>query len=233
VRAGRNAPMAKTMLVPEAWSNTAAELPQAWMDMYSYCNSVMEPWDGPAALAMTDGRWVCAGLDRNGLRPMRYVVTGDGLMIAGSETGMVPVDEATVVEKGALGPGQMIAVDMERAEAVPRHGDQGCAGRRATLRRMGRQDHRPGRGDARRHRKASVRGFGTAPPPGRRRLFHRGAGTDPRADGRGREGNAGLYGRRHPGGGAVEPVSPAQPLFPAELQPGHEPAHRLACANTG
>jgi glutamate synthase (NADPH/NADH) large chain len=93
--------------------NTAAELPQPWMDMYSYCNSVMEPWDGPAALAMTDGRWVCAGLDRNGLRPMRYVVTGDGLMIAGSETGMVPVDEATVVEKGALGPGQMIAVDME------------------------------------------------------------------------------------------------------------------------
>ncbi|MEM9319468.1 MAG: glutamate synthase large subunit [Pseudomonadota bacterium] len=112
VRAGRNAPMAKTMLVPEAWSQTAAELPQAWQDMYSYCNSVIEPWDGPAALAMTDGRWVCAGLDRNGLRPMRYVVTGDGLMIAGSEAGMVPVNEASVVEKGALGPGQMIAVDM-------------------------------------------------------------------------------------------------------------------------
>ncbi len=81
--------------------------------MYSYCNSVMEPWDGPpAALAMTDGRWVCAGLDRNGLRPMRYVVTGDGLVIAGSEAGMVPTDEASVVEKGALGPGQMLAVDM-------------------------------------------------------------------------------------------------------------------------
>ncbi len=112
VRAGRNAPMAKTMLVPESWSKQAVELPQAWRDMYSYCNSVMEPWDGPAALAMTDGRWVCGGLDRNGLRPMRYVVTGDGLLIAGSETGMVPTDEATVREKGALGPGQMIAVDM-------------------------------------------------------------------------------------------------------------------------
>jgi glutamate synthase (NADPH) large chain len=112
VRAGRIAPMAKTMLVPEAWSNTATELPKAWQDMYSYCNSVMEPWDGPAALAMTDGRWVCAGLDRNGLRPMRYVVTGEGMLIAGSEAGMVPVNEATVVEKGALGPGQMIAVDM-------------------------------------------------------------------------------------------------------------------------
>ena len=112
VRAGRSAPMAKTMLVPESWSKQAVELPQAWRDMYSYCNSVMEPWDGPAALAMTDGRWVCAGLDRNGLRPMRYVVTGDGLLISGSEAGMVPIDEFTVVEKGALGPGQLLAVDM-------------------------------------------------------------------------------------------------------------------------
>ncbi|MFT6024553.1 MAG: glutamate synthase (NADPH/NADH) large chain [Ascidiaceihabitans sp.] len=112
VRAGRNAPMAKTMLVPESWSKQAVELPQAWRDMYSYCNSVMEPWDGPAALAMTDGRWVCAGLDRSGLRPMRYIVTNDGLVIAGSETGMVPMDESRVLEKGALGPGQMLAVDM-------------------------------------------------------------------------------------------------------------------------
>jgi glutamate synthase (NADPH/NADH) large chain len=116
VRAGRSAPMAKTMLVPESWSKQAVELPQSWSDMYSYCNSVMEPWDGPAALAMTDGRWVCAGLDRNGLRPMRYVLTGDGLLIAGSEAGMVPIDEATVVEKGALGPGQMLAVDMKKGE---------------------------------------------------------------------------------------------------------------------
>ncbi len=113
VRAGRNAPMAKTMLVPESWSKQAVDLPKSWIDMYSYCNSVMEPWDGPAALAMTDGRWVCAGLDRNGLRPMRYVVTGDGLLIAGSEAGMVYVDEANVKEKGALGPGQLLAVDMD------------------------------------------------------------------------------------------------------------------------
>ncbi|MDN5788725.1 glutamate synthase large subunit, partial [Pseudorhodobacter sp.] len=112
VRSGRNAPFTKTMLVPEAWSKTTTDMPKEWADMYAYCNAVMEPWDGPAALAMTDGRWVCGGLDRNGLRPMRYVVTGDGLLIAGSEAGMVPVDEATIREKGALGPGQMIAVDM-------------------------------------------------------------------------------------------------------------------------
>ncbi|MCL4139221.1 UNVERIFIED_CONTAM: hypothetical protein GTU68_041430, partial [Idotea baltica] len=111
VRAGRSAPMAKTILVPESSAND--DLPQPWLDMYSYCNSVMEPWDGPAALAMTDGRWVVAGLDRNGLRPMRYVITGDGLVIAGSEAGMVPTDEMTVLEKGALGPGQMLAVDMK------------------------------------------------------------------------------------------------------------------------
>ncbi|MCV2873986.1 glutamate synthase large subunit [Defluviimonas sp. WL0050] len=116
VRAGRSAPMAKTMLVPEAWSKSTIELPKPWVDMYSYCNAVMEPWDGPAALAMTDGRWVCGGLDRNGLRPMRYVLTGDGLLIAGSEAGMVPVDEMMVREKGALGPGQMIAVDMEEGK---------------------------------------------------------------------------------------------------------------------
>ena len=112
VRAGRSAPMAKTMLIPESWSKQAKELPQSWRDMYSYCNSVMEPWDGPAALAMTDGRWVCAGLDRNGLRPIRYVITGDGLLIAGSEVGTVPINEANCYEKGALGPGQLIAVDL-------------------------------------------------------------------------------------------------------------------------
>ncbi|MGD9916434.1 MAG: glutamate synthase large subunit [Paenirhodobacter sp.] len=116
VRGGRSAPMTKTMLVPEAWSKATTDMPKKWQDMYAYCNSVMEPWDGPAALAMTDGKWVCGGLDRNGLRPMRYVVTADGMLIAGSEAGMVPVDEMNVREKGALGPGQMIAVDMREGK---------------------------------------------------------------------------------------------------------------------
>ena len=116
VRSGRSAPMAKSILVPEAWSKSGPGMRRAWRDMYNCYNAMMEPWDGPAALAMTDGRWVCAGLDRNGLRPLRYQITGDGLLIAGSESGMVPVDEETVVEKGALGPGQMLAVDMERGQ---------------------------------------------------------------------------------------------------------------------
>ena len=75
--------------------------------------TIMEPWDGPAAIAMTDGRWVIAGMDRNGLRPMRYTVTTSGLLIAGSETGMVQVRAADVVEKGHLGPGEMVAINLD------------------------------------------------------------------------------------------------------------------------
>ena len=112
VRAGRNAPMAKTMLVPEAWSNKES-MPKAHRDMYAYTNSVMEPWDGPAALAATDGRWIMAAVDRAGLRPMRFTVTKDGYLIIGSETGMVVVDEDDVLEKGRLGPGQMVALDLQ------------------------------------------------------------------------------------------------------------------------
>ncbi|HUF86374.1 MAG TPA: glutamate synthase large subunit [Thermohalobaculum sp.] len=121
VRAGRNAPMAKTMLVPEAWSSDL-DMPEAWRAMYAYSNAVMEPWDGPAALAATDGRWVIAGMDRNGLRPLRFVVTGDGLAIAGSEVGMVPVDESRIVEKGRVGPGQMLAVDLKEGRLM--HDDE-------------------------------------------------------------------------------------------------------------
>jgi glutamate synthase (NADPH) large chain len=110
-RAGRSVPMVKTMLMPEAWSHREV-MPQEHRDLYSYVNSVMEPWDGPAAIAAYDGRWVIGGMDRNGLRPMRFTVTTDGLLIAGSETGMVKVEETAVLEKGRLGPGQMLAVDL-------------------------------------------------------------------------------------------------------------------------
>ncbi len=111
VRAGRTAPMVKMMLVPQALTSSKTT-PDHHKALIAYCNSVMEPWDGPAALAMTDGRWVVGGMDRNGLRPLRYTITTDGLIIGGSETGMVKIDEAQVIEKGRLGPGEMIAVDL-------------------------------------------------------------------------------------------------------------------------
>jgi glutamate synthase (NADPH/NADH) large chain len=114
-RSGRDAPTAKLMLIPEAWQ-AKPDMPQHHRDMYAYLASVMEPWDGPAALAMTEGRWAVAGVDRNALRPLRYTRTNDDLLIVGSETGMVVVPEATIIAKGRLGPGQMIAVDLDTGE---------------------------------------------------------------------------------------------------------------------
>jgi glutamate synthase (NADPH/NADH) large chain len=113
-RSGRDAPTAKLMLVPEAWQNS--DLPEPVGDMYNYFASVMEPWDGPAALAMTDGRWVVAGVDRNALRPLRTLRTADNLLIVGSEAGMVVVPETSAVAKGRMGPGQMIAIDLDEGK---------------------------------------------------------------------------------------------------------------------
>jgi len=81
-----------------------------------YCNAVMEPWDGPAAIAATDGRWVIGGLDRNGLRPLRYTITADHLLVVGSETGMVKFAESQIIAKGRVGPGQCIGVDLQEAK---------------------------------------------------------------------------------------------------------------------
>ncbi len=114
-RAGRTAPMVRCMLVPESISNNAT-MPEAHRNFFSYCNAVMEPWDGPAAMCATDGRWVVGYMDRNGLRPMRYTLTNDGLLIVGSETGMVRVLQGNIVEKGRVGPGQMIAVDLKEGK---------------------------------------------------------------------------------------------------------------------
>ena len=109
VHGGRQLPMVKTMMIPEA-IDVGSDHPRA--KLYAYCNSVMEPWDGPAAIAAYAGDWVVAGLDRNGLRPLRYVVTHDGLIIAGSETGMVVVPDTKIAERGRLGPGQMIGINL-------------------------------------------------------------------------------------------------------------------------
>ena len=112
VRAGRDAPMAKALMIPASIGSDAT-MPAAHRDLFLYCNAVMEPWDGPAAVAATDGRWVIAGLDRNGLRPLRYTVTADRLLVIGSEAGMVKFAESSIIAKGRVGPGQTIAVDLD------------------------------------------------------------------------------------------------------------------------
>jgi len=112
VRCGREAPLVKAMLMPEAWSKRAGVVPEERRALYAYCNSVMEPWDGPAAVVACDGRWALAGLDRSGLRPLRWALTDDGILAVGSEAGMCRIDDDRICERGAVEPGRMIGVDL-------------------------------------------------------------------------------------------------------------------------
>ncbi len=128
---GRDSLHAVRMLIPEAWEGIQEMEPQL-KGFYQYHASLVEPWDGPAALAFSDGRIVGASLDRNGLRPLRYTVTKDGMVIAGSEVGTTPIAPEEVELHGKLGPGQMIAVDVIQGTI---HGNrrikEEIAGRRA------------------------------------------------------------------------------------------------------
>ena len=109
---GRNVLHSAMMLMPEAWEKMNGMDP-ALKDFYLYHACLNEPWDGPAAVVFNDGRFVGATLDRNGLRPARYTIYEDGLVVMGSEAGLVRLDESKVVSKGRLGPGKIIAVDTE------------------------------------------------------------------------------------------------------------------------
>ena len=110
VMSGRDILHAMTMLVPSAWRGNPGVSPEL-AAFYEYHACFNEPWDGPAALVFSDGNTVGACLDRNGLRPARYKLTDDGIFSLGSEVGVVEFDDAHVIEKGRLGPGEMIAVD--------------------------------------------------------------------------------------------------------------------------
>jgi len=117
VQSGRSLPHAMAMLIPEAWASNEQMHP-AKRAFYEYHCSLMEPWDGPAAVAFTDGRMIGATLDRNGLRPARYLVTKDGMVVVASETGVLPVKAEDVLEKGRLQPGKMFLVDTVEGRIV-------------------------------------------------------------------------------------------------------------------
>ncbi|WBB94926.1 MULTISPECIES: glutamate synthase large subunit [unclassified Solwaraspora] len=115
--AGRSLPHAVLMMIPEAWENDPGMEP-AKRDFYRFHASLMEPWDGPASVAFTDGELVGAVLDRNGLRPGRWWRTSDGLVVLGSEAGVLDLDPATVIAKGRLRPGRMFLVDTAAGRIV-------------------------------------------------------------------------------------------------------------------
>ncbi|MEY2469046.1 MAG: glutamate synthase large chain, partial [Actinomycetota bacterium] len=114
---GRSLPHAVLMMIPEAWERH--ESMPAWKrNFYEFHSCVMEPWDGPASIAFTDGTVIGSVLDRNGLRPARYWVTEDGLVVMASEAGVLDIDPATVVQKGRLQPGRMFLVDTAQGRII-------------------------------------------------------------------------------------------------------------------
>ncbi len=119
-RSGRTVPHALLMMIPEAWESSV-EIPADVKAFYHYHSCLMEPWDGPAAMAFLDGPLVGAALDRNGLRPARYTITHDGLVVLASEVGVLPIEPELVKEKGRLGPGQIFLVDLEHQKIFKNH----------------------------------------------------------------------------------------------------------------
>ncbi|MGO4872445.1 MAG: glutamate synthase central domain-containing protein, partial [Roseiarcus sp.] len=117
VRGGYSLAHAMMMLIPEAWAGNPL-MDEERRDFYEYHAALMEPWDGPAAMAFTDGRQIGATLDRNGLRPARYFVTDDGLFVLASEMGVLPVPEESIVAKWRLQPGKMLLVDLNEHRIV-------------------------------------------------------------------------------------------------------------------
>jgi glutamate synthase (NADPH/NADH) large chain len=114
---GRSLAQVMMMVVPEAWQ-TQENMDPVKRAFYEYYACVMEPWDGPASISFTDGKMIGATLDRNGLRPSRYLLTDDGTLIMGSETGALCVDQSTVVEKGRLQPGKIFIADLEKGRII-------------------------------------------------------------------------------------------------------------------
>ncbi len=117
VLAGRSLPHAMMMMIPEPWSNHES-MDDDKRAFYEYHSSLMEPWDGPASIAFTDGKKIGAVLDRNGLRPSRYYVTKDDLVVMASEAGVLDLPPEDVVQKGRLQPGRMFLVDTEQGRIV-------------------------------------------------------------------------------------------------------------------
>ena len=118
VMAGRSASHAASMMIPAAWYGNDS-MPRQVADFYEYHFGIMEPWDGPAMMVLTDGKSLCATLDRNGLRPFRYCVTKDNKLVMASETGVLPIEPERVLLKDRLAPGRMFVVNFEEKRIVP------------------------------------------------------------------------------------------------------------------
>ena len=228
--AGYPISQAVMMMIPEPWEQhtTMDERRKAF---YEYHAAMLEPWDGPASIVFTDGRQIGATLDRNGLRPSRYCVTDDDLVIMASESGVLPIPENKIVRKWRLQPGKMFLIDLEQGRMIDDEEIKADAGQQQALQAVDREPAHPaGRRDRqdqgkRRHGSGSAGTFTARPPAGLR--LHPGRHQVPAlAHGRQRRGSHRLHGQRQPAGRAVEQEQAALQLLQAAVRAGDEPADR-------
>ena len=226
VACGRDLAHSMMMLVPQAWGQKYPIGPDL-RGFFEYHAGLMEPWDGPAALVFSDGERVGAMLDRNGLRPARYTITRDGLMVLASETGVLDLPDDSVVEKGALRPGEMILADLSLKRVIKDGELKTTYARSKPYRRWVDEN------------KIVLHGFfndiepvaaETARPdqaPEALRVHPRGPGPDHRDHGRHGAGAGGIDGLRHAAGGFERAAAAPLLLLQADVRPGHQPADRL------
>jgi len=218
VQGGYSLTHAMMMMIPEAWAGNPL-MDEERRAFYEYNAALMEPWDGPAAIAFTDGRQIGATLDRNGLRPARYFVTRDNRIIMASEMGVLPIPEKDIVRKWRLQPGKMLLVDLEQGRLVRTRQESPLQG-------MAGEDADRAGGDAGRGRCRADLQPRSARSPADVRLHAGGPQAPDDADGgAGRRGRR-LDGHRHADFGTVEQVEAFVHVLQAELCPGDEPADR-------
>ena len=220
---GRSLPHAVLMMIPEPWENNE-QMDPARRAFYRFHASLMEPWDGPALIAFTDGTVVGAVLDRNGLRPGRYWVTEDGLVVLASEVGVLDLDPATVVRKGRLQPGRIFLADTAAGRIIEdEEVKAGLAAEHPYAGLAARRPGAPGRAARPQRDPAAARGQAGHPAAGVR-LHRGGAAGGAGAHGPHRRRAARLDGHRHAAGRAVRPAAAAVRLLHPAVRAGHQPA---------
>jgi hypothetical protein len=223
-QSGRSLPHVMAMLIPEAWAGNP-DMDEDKRAFYEYHASLMEPWDGPAAIAFTDGRVIGATLDRNGLRPGRYIVTKDDLVVLASEAGVLEVPPKTFARKGRLQPGRMFLVDTVQQRIISdAEIKKQLAGRQPYGEWLKEQqvtlDICPS------PRASSPPIPRPCSPPARLRLQRRRSAHSARPHGRQGRGAGRLHGHRCAAGLSLRPPAAAVQLLQAALRAGHQSAHR-------
>ena len=223
---------AMMMMIPEAWASNPL-MDEERRDFYEYNAALMEPWDGPAAIAFTNGRQIGATLDRNGLRPARYIVTRDDRIIMASEVGVLPIPEEEIVTKWRLQPGKMLLVDLEEGRLIPDEELKATLAKshpyREWLERT--QIVLEDLADVARSC-ADLQPRAARSPAGVR--LHAGRPENPDdADGDDRRRGGRLHGQRHADLGAVRQTEGPVHLLQAELRAGDQPADRPDPRGTG